>query len=251
MSNLTNLIYVTVFVIIVIILLNHKKNKVENYNDQAGKYCITCEGKSPNECLGCFNCGFCVDENGNGKCIGGDAVSGPYNKERCAKWYSGDPFYYMKEKNAYKRCKRGCKDACKHYKRRKKEHTHGKGKGYGRGVLKQGHGDGYGHGHYQKYKHDHGHDYGKDKICQKKCHHGNPIRECHVCKYLKKTCCGSGRCGNTSNDSFGHGHKYMGHQHLGDDYGYDYSHGYGHGFGYGISHGFDHEHVTNNSLTSI
>ena len=61
-------------------------------------YCLTCEGKTPNQCMHCFNCGFCVDAQGNGACIGGD-YKGPYNYEKCARWYSGDQFGAMLQKS--------------------------------------------------------------------------------------------------------------------------------------------------------
>jgi hypothetical protein len=74
------------------------KNVKEGFNEQVGNLCLDCYGKNFNQCLNCFNCGWAVDRNGNGTCIGGD-VLGPYNYERVARWYSGDPFYRMQERN--------------------------------------------------------------------------------------------------------------------------------------------------------
>jgi hypothetical protein len=73
----------------------------EHFNDQTGKLCNSCVGKSFNQCLGCFNCGFCVDKYGNSGCIAGDQ-NGPYNYESCARWYYSDPYSFMIQKNALK-----------------------------------------------------------------------------------------------------------------------------------------------------
>lgn len=78
----------------------------EHYNDQTGRYCITCSDKNINQCLGCFNCGWCVDPWGNAGCIGGD-VRGPYNNERCKYWYYGDPYARMLENNKNYKCEYG------------------------------------------------------------------------------------------------------------------------------------------------
>ena len=78
-------------------------NRYEGFNEQVGRFCHTCSGKNFNQCTGCFNCGFCVDKWGNSGCIGGD-YKGPYNYEKCAYWYTGDPFTKMLQMNKdYKR----------------------------------------------------------------------------------------------------------------------------------------------------
>lgn len=81
------------------------QNKKEGF--EAGKFCPICSGKTPNQCMGCFNCGWCVDEDGNGSCIGGSVNEGPFNNERCAQFYHGDPFYRMKQDNKNQRCSDG------------------------------------------------------------------------------------------------------------------------------------------------
>lgn len=89
-----------VIVIIIIILIIYLcNNKVEGFNDHYGTLCKSCENKTFNECMQCFNCSFCVDKWGNGKCIGGDVNSGPYNKEKCARIYNGDAFLRAKQDN--------------------------------------------------------------------------------------------------------------------------------------------------------
>jgi hypothetical protein len=74
-------------------------NNKEYFNEQVGKFCYSCEEKTYNQCLNCFNCGFCVDKHGNGKCIEGDHT-GPYNGNICGMWYSGDPLTKMNQNNA-------------------------------------------------------------------------------------------------------------------------------------------------------
>ncbi len=69
----------------------------EHFNDQVGQFCYSCSGKTVNQCMNCFNCGFCVDKFGNSGCIGGDH-KGPYNHERCVVWHYGDPWSKMARK---------------------------------------------------------------------------------------------------------------------------------------------------------
>lgn len=75
-----------------------QRSEKEGFNEQTGKYCLTCKDKTLNQCTNCFNCGYCVDKWGNGMCVGGD-LHGPYNNETCARWYHGDPFSVMLQKN--------------------------------------------------------------------------------------------------------------------------------------------------------
>ena len=94
-----NWVYLIAIVIIALIILTYKNNtNIEGYNDQTGRYCLSCYKRNRNQCLRCFNCVWCEDQWGNGKCIGGDNVSGPYNYERCNKWTHGDPYSYMMKK---------------------------------------------------------------------------------------------------------------------------------------------------------
>lgn len=91
-----------VLVIVLIICLFMKRYNVleynEGFNQTSGQLCITCNGKNINQCLNCFNCGFCVDEYGNSQCIGGNYL-GPFNNEKCVRWYHGDPYSYMIRRN--------------------------------------------------------------------------------------------------------------------------------------------------------
>ncbi len=84
------IIIIILISILIFILYFTKQDKIEGYNDQTGRYCHSCSDKTFNNCLNCFNCGWCVDNFGNGICMGGDH-RGPYNYENCAKWFRGKP----------------------------------------------------------------------------------------------------------------------------------------------------------------
>lgn len=102
-------IIIIIIILFVIYLLFWNKNtnvNAEHFNEESGRFCRTCSEKTPNQCLSCFNCGFCVDKWGNSKCIGGD-VNGPYNFEECAFWYYIDPYSRMKENNDRYTCSDG------------------------------------------------------------------------------------------------------------------------------------------------
>lgn len=97
MNNVVCIIAATVILILIFC-----SKRFEGYNDQTGTLCVDCYRRTPNQCLQCFNCGICEDEWGNRKCIGGDYNSGPYNKEKCHKFYTGSPFYNVNKKNDLK-----------------------------------------------------------------------------------------------------------------------------------------------------
>ena len=105
-----NIYWIVVVVVVLLLLTGVFQQGVdyvtEGFNNQAGQFCTTCAGKTFNQCSGCFNCGYCVDRYGNGGCIGGDH-KGPYNFERCARWYSGDPYAYMLQRNKNYQCNYG------------------------------------------------------------------------------------------------------------------------------------------------
>lgn len=100
-------LYLILLIIIIattLFIFNDFDNKIsEPFNEKVGQFCITCKGKNYNQCLNCFNCGFCVDKWGNAQCIGG-SHRGPYNFERCVRWYHGDPYAFMLQKNANRKC---------------------------------------------------------------------------------------------------------------------------------------------------
>ena len=96
-----NYILISLSIIVMIIVLANylNDNGTEHFNEQSGQFCSSCKDKTFNQCLNCFNCGFCVDEWGNSQCIGSDIANGPYNNEKCARLYQGDPWLRMKENN--------------------------------------------------------------------------------------------------------------------------------------------------------
>jgi hypothetical protein len=99
------LLTVILIVTLIFIYLNNKQTK-EGFNDESGRFCSTCAGRTFNQCTRCFNCGFCVDKWGNSGCIGGDAKGG-YNFEQCAAWYYIDPYSRMMQNNERNQCNNG------------------------------------------------------------------------------------------------------------------------------------------------
>lgn len=103
----------SLFLILLIIIVSYivvtdttPIKKIETFNEQNGQFCITCREKTLNQCMKCFNCGFCIDRKGNAACIGGDH-RGPYNFERCAYWYHTDPYSRMIQQNVNYKCSYG------------------------------------------------------------------------------------------------------------------------------------------------
>lgn len=89
---------IIILCIILWIYMNQSNSKTESFNNQVGRFCYTCSDKNINECQRCFNCAWCMDSSGNGKCIGVDR-EGPMNNERCSRLYRGDDWYRMVENN--------------------------------------------------------------------------------------------------------------------------------------------------------
>lgn len=85
-------------------------NYFESFNEQVGKFCLSCKDKTFNQCLECFNCGICVDKSGNISCMGGDH-RGPYNFERCYRWYHRDPYKTKMDMNKNYKCSYGPSNA--------------------------------------------------------------------------------------------------------------------------------------------
>ena len=100
------IIAIIMFVIVYLLIENKGNCCIEGYNNQTGRFCISCANKTINQCLECFNCGWCVDKWGNSGCIGGDH-KGPYNFENCARWYYSDPWTYMMQRNKNYKCSYG------------------------------------------------------------------------------------------------------------------------------------------------
>lgn len=90
--------YLYILIVLLLVLFLYNLNNTEHFYNNSGTFCYTCNGKSINDCLKCFNCGFCVDKWGNSRCMGGDH-NGPFNFEKCAFWYYIDPFTKMQQMN--------------------------------------------------------------------------------------------------------------------------------------------------------
>ena len=89
-----NCVLISLIIIIVIWLFVRSGN--EPFAEVSGQLCNSCEGKGFNQCTNCFNCLYVVDKWNNRKCIGGDQLNGPYNKEEYSLIYSADPYTRMK-----------------------------------------------------------------------------------------------------------------------------------------------------------
>lgn len=82
--------YWLILVVLIIVFFSKKKN-VENFDGKYGLVC-SCKNKTINQCVQCYNCGFCLDNKGSAQCIPGD-VHGPYDsKKKCLVWYHNDPY---------------------------------------------------------------------------------------------------------------------------------------------------------------
>jgi len=105
-----DLIYILLIIIAFIFLyMAIFRQTEEHFNEQTGFFCSTCNDKTFNQCVRCFNCVFAVNKWGDGRCLGGDAVSGLYNNEDYAYYYSGDPLPTMNYMNTHYKCSYGPK----------------------------------------------------------------------------------------------------------------------------------------------
>lgn len=86
---------------------DYRTEGFSHFNRTNGTYCYTCANKNYNECVSCFNCGWCVDKWGNGSCIGATVAGGPMNNERCELLYFTDPFPSVRQDNYNYRCSYG------------------------------------------------------------------------------------------------------------------------------------------------
>lgn len=87
---------ILLLLLVLLIMWFSSPNIKENFSDYYGQYCNDCSNKTPNQCMTCANCGFCVDRYGNSKCVPGD-YKGPYNYEDCYLWYTGDKWSNYKD----------------------------------------------------------------------------------------------------------------------------------------------------------
>jgi len=100
-----NNFFIIAIIVIALIIYTFFNSSVEGFDGRYGWNCFTCSGKTINQCYDCANCGFCLDKNGNGKCIPGD-IHGPHDKKiHCSMWYHSDPYSRMLWYNKWKRNK--------------------------------------------------------------------------------------------------------------------------------------------------
>lgn len=109
MNNYNLFIVISSIVIAVIAMtLSNRSKVVEEFTNRQGHYCRTCNNKSMNNCLECYNCGFYKQKNQNyGRCVAG-GVYGPegsdrYQRSLSGMWYHGDPY---SRQLWYEKCRR-------------------------------------------------------------------------------------------------------------------------------------------------
>ena len=85
------LIYFIIIIMIIYVIYynyttyeNLNYTTYENFNISDMRDCNQCSYKSKIDCMVCNNCGYCMDEYGNGRCVSGDQ-SGPFF-ESCNLW---------------------------------------------------------------------------------------------------------------------------------------------------------------------
>lgn len=92
--------YIHIFLVLIVLYIikssglfnNVQNNKVEGFDGKVGWHCRSCSNKTINQCMQCYNCGFCLDNEGKASCVPGD-VHGPYDKKKfCHMWYHSDPY---------------------------------------------------------------------------------------------------------------------------------------------------------------
>lgn len=100
MFCIINLIFMIIFLILIIISfyninysfsnISNKNNLVENFNETQGIYCKNCNNLNFGQCIRCYNCGFCQNNNNSGYCMKGEL-----NKnEKCkGMWITNDIFW--------------------------------------------------------------------------------------------------------------------------------------------------------------
>ena len=104
-------LYFLIIIFLIYLLLKYY-NYQEHFNEQNGQLCYTCNDKTYNQCLQCFNCIWAVNQDGEGACIGGDINSGPYNYEsNIIKYYSTDPWLSQLYRNDNYKCAYGPKQS--------------------------------------------------------------------------------------------------------------------------------------------
>jgi len=91
------IIFIVLLVILIIFNYKSKESFYSNYGHYK-QYCPDCGWRSRNKCSMCRNCGYCITDSGQGKCVPGNGT-GPFYREDCMYWEYGDPYYYYQEKD--------------------------------------------------------------------------------------------------------------------------------------------------------
>lgn len=76
------------FIIVIVIVYVLFFKEKEQFTNEQGFVCSSCENKTLSECARCANCGYCMNEGLTAKCVSG-TVDGP-TSGKCSKWYAND-----------------------------------------------------------------------------------------------------------------------------------------------------------------
>lgn len=73
--------------VVILLLIFYGVTRTEGYRPNT--FCSNCHNLTRKECENCPNCGYCVDDQGNGTCVSGDPAS-PYYYDKCMAWKHRD-----------------------------------------------------------------------------------------------------------------------------------------------------------------
>lgn len=96
--NVTIFIAIIIIIVVLIISIRNSKSKEKQepyvvYTITAKKYCSQCGGLGRGLCSECTNCGYCLNADGTGECVSGNA-NGPFNGDNCFDYEYTSPQYY-------------------------------------------------------------------------------------------------------------------------------------------------------------
>ena len=103
--------YLLIFIIVVLVYLYANSTHRECMDEASGQFCPTCQGRTPGQCLQCFNCGYngseCVkgtfrgpDENQHDKALDSSSHHITYNTT----WLHNDNFWRHNMKTGKQNC---------------------------------------------------------------------------------------------------------------------------------------------------
>jgi hypothetical protein len=92
--SLLFMIFVMLYLYYVFVSCGQSKKIIEKLDENAGRYCSSCEDRSFGQCLQCYNCGFCGSGN-KGMCMKGTfaGIQDDPNKQCPGKWYTNDTYW--------------------------------------------------------------------------------------------------------------------------------------------------------------